>query len=216
MAKLKIYEAIYGAPGVYDTKPGGGLGHLDNTRGVPGVGRGQGHTSAIYQYSEIGEKQEDNSEPLDDNEEDIVDAISKKVNLGPRSRIDLGNGSPHGADYFSSPPVNAGIAENHTNPIRATEFSPYSYNVKPTTVSAVQGPIGLTVGPGAQKTGTQYGSSRPHFDQTEQGTLHDLTYQFEIDSFAKDKDEMMQMAFNKQQNKIKGVLKEINSLFYDI
>ena len=216
MAQLKIYEAIYGAPGVYDTKPGGGLGHVDNVRGIPGVGRNQGNTSAIYQYSEIGENPDDNSGELEEDEEEIVDAISKKVNLGPRSRIDLGYGSPHNADYFGNPPVNAGIAENHTNTIRATEFSPYSYNITPTTVSSVQGPIGLTTQPGFQKTGTQYGSSRPHFDQTEQDELHDLTYKFEIDSFAKDKDEMMQVAFNKQQNKIKDVLKEINSLFYDI
>ena len=215
MANLNLpslVELFLGAPGSPSDKKGGGIGNLDNTKGNPVVGTGQGSTSSIYQYSEIGENPEDQSETLPE-EEDMIDAISKKVNLGPRSRIDLGNSSPHNSDYMGSIPVN-GLAENHTNMVRPG-IAPYPSKISPKTVSSVQTHTDLTVGPGPQKTGDLYGPTRPHFDQTEIGD-HDLTYEFDINAISGDKDDLMSRSFNKQQNKIKNILNEINSFFYDI
>lgn len=210
-----LTELFLGAPGTPSDKKGGGIGNLDNINGNPVVGTGQGNVSYKYQYSEIGENPEDKEENLDilPEDEEAIDLISKKVNLGPRSRIDLGHGSPHNADYMGSVPVN-GLAENHTNMVRPG-ISPYSSRISPKTVSSVQAHIGLTVRHGVQKTGDLYGPARPHFDQTEVGE-HDLTYEFDINAISGDKDDLMSRSFNKQQNKIKNILNEINSFFYDI
>lgn len=215
MEKLKLptlSEAFLGAPGAPDFSHAVG-GNPNN--GIPGVGANQGGMTSMYQYSEVGD---DNDEEEESSEEDYLDLsldIINKANLDtrPRSRIDLGHGSPHNADYYSS--HGAYLGEQHTNMAKkgiSTGFS-YPKGVKPTNVSSVQGPLDLTVGPGSQKTGTEYGSSRPHFDQSDANSDHELSYKFNIDDLTSDKDEMMWHSFNKQQNKIKCLLKEINSLF---
>ena len=216
MAKLKLptLAEVLGALSFDSSYAVGG----NPNNGIAGVGANQGGMTSMYQYSEVGddeygEEDEETSEDLFDIDIDID--VFNKANLDtrPRSRIDLGSGSPHNADYYSS--HGAYLGEQHTNMAKkgiSTGFS-YPKGIKPTNVSSVQGPIDLTVGNGSQKTGTQYGTSRPHFDQTDADSEHELSYKFSIDDLTSDKDEMMWHSFNKQQNKIKCLLKEINSLF---
>ena len=216
MAKLKLptLAEVLGAL-TFDSSYAVG-GNPNN--GIAGVGANQGGMTSMYQYSEVGddeygEEDEETSEDLFDIDIDID--VFNKANLDtrPRSRIDLGSGSPHNADYYSS--HGAYLGEQHTNMAKkgfSTGFS-YPKGVKPTNVSSVQGPIDLTVGNGSQKTGTQYGTSRPHFDQTDADSEHEPSYKFSIDDLTSTKDEMMWHSFNKQQNKIKCLLREINSLF---
>lgn len=219
MEKLKLptlSEAFLGAPGAPDFSHAVG-GNPNN--GIAGVGANQGGMTSMYQYSEVGDDDHD-EEDEEESSEDLLDVdidvdIFNKANLDtrPRSRIDLGSGSPHNADYYSS--HGAYLGEQHTNMAKkgiSTGFS-YPKGVKPTNVSSVQGPLDLTVGNGSQKTGTQYGTSRPHFDQTDADSEHEPSYKFSIDDLTSTKDEMMWHSFNKQQNKIKCLLREINSLF---
>jgi hypothetical protein len=205
MGKLNLpslYEAVYGMPGTFD----GRYGYGSKLQRDPGLGDNQGRERAMYINMDNNLNPEDQYELTDDEEElgEEIYNMTRGYEYAPGNQL-------HPNDYGYMPSYNAGITENHTNPVRPVA-TPYSYNYKPATVSPVQGPIGLTTKPGGQKTGTIYGTSRPYYDNDEDPD--DLTYDFSIDSFAMDKDEHAELAFKKQQKNVEKVQKKIKSNFY--
>lgn len=214
MAKnKKLIEAFLGAPGTPSTSHGyGGKIKQDPTLG-------NNLSRPIYMYDH--EENFDEDEEVEDEDDlDELEGTLKGANIDsmtPRHRIDLGHGSPHNADYGHSMPVNAGVNENHTttamkgiNPNMSRDSKGRKVNkstgLSPTGVKFYTGPY--------KRTGTQFGNSRapkPH------NVNHNLSNKFSIHDFTTDKDDLMALSFereyNKQQNKIKNLLKEIYSIF---
>ena len=208
MEKNKLLEAFLGAPGTFT---GSEHGFGSKIKQDPTLGNNL--SRPIYLYED-----EDESEDLDS--EDDLETTLMGVNIdsmSPRHRIDLGSGSPHNADYGHSMPVNAGVNENHTTTAMKGVNPNMSRDSKGKRVnkSTGLGPTGVKFYTGPYKrTGTHFGNSRapkPH------NIEHELSNKFSIHDFKITKDDLMGLSFerefNKHQNKIKNLLKEVYYIF---
>jgi len=199
MVNLKLYEAIFGAPGAPDANHGVG-GKL---RKDPTLGTNQGGSSAIYQYTELGEEnyEDDEDEMLDD---DIVDLSSKDLDVLPRQRVDLG--APGDSRYYATPGVNAMEERvSHTN-MMMTGMVPKPMKQKgPSLGRSSHGGSIIRHAPG-RKSGTDRGWSRspdPRKGEKNTNPIFSLTDML-------DKDELSYVKFQNEENKIKKIINELS------
>jgi hypothetical protein len=201
MVNLKLYEAIFGMPGSPDSNHGvGGKIHRD-----PTLGTNQGGSSAIYQYTELGE---DNYKDDEDDEDlmfddDIVDLSSKNLDVLPRHRVDLG--APVDASYYAAPGVNA-MEERatHTN-MMMTGMVPKTIKQKGASLGrASHGGSIIRHGPG-RKSGTDRGWSRSPDKMKGEKNINPVFSLIDM----LDKDELSFIKFQNEENKIKKIINEI-------
>jgi len=198
MANLKLYEAIFGAPGAPDSNHGvGGKLHKD-----PVLGTNQGGSSAIYQYTELGDKnyEDDEDEMFDD---DIVDLSSKDLDVLPRQRVDLG--APGDARYYATPGVNAMKERvSHTNMMMTGILPKKTKNKGPALGRASHGGSIIRHAPG-RKSGTDRGWSRSPDTQKGKKNINPI---FSLTDLL-DKDELSFIKFQNEENKIKKIINEL-------
>lgn len=201
MEKLKIYEALYGAPGAPDSNHGVG-GKIFRS---PSLGTNQGGTSPIYQYSEIG----DNSDYDDDEDlifdDDMINLSSKDLDIYPRQRVDLGAAGD--VKYYATPGVNS-LEEQHTHTTTAVKgMVPFiqrpKTNVKGPSMNGMASAQYIRNKPG-RIHGTEKGTSRAPAPLKGEKNLNPI---FSLSDML-EKEELAYVKFQNEQNKIKKIINE--------